>query len=205
MALTPKQQRFVEEYLVDLNATQAAIRAGYSKRSAEVEGCRLLKNAKVSAEIDAALQARSDRTQITADRVLTELGKIGFSDIRKAVRWQPNVTGMVEDPDTGEARMAITNEVALVGSDVIDDDTAAAIAEVSQTAQGGLKVKLHDKRAALVDIGRHLGMFKDKIEHSGPNGGPIVTKATHELTDEELAAIAAGGGAGAAPAKAGKG
>ena len=71
--LTPKQQRFISEYLVDLNATQAAIRAGYAKKSADVEGSRLLVNAKVSAAIAAAQAKRSERTEIDADYVLASI------------------------------------------------------------------------------------------------------------------------------------
>lgn len=167
MALTDKQRRFVEEYLLDLNATQAAIRAGYSEKTANEQGSRLLANVSVAAAVAQAQKSRSERTQITADKVLAELAKIGFSDIRRAVNWRANVTAMVEDPDTGEQRMAVTNEVVIVGSEEIDGDTAAAIAEISQTDRGGLKIKLHDKRAALVDIGKHLGMFKDKVEVTG--------------------------------------
>ena len=63
----------------------------------------------------------------------------------------------------------VTNNVQLVASEDIDDDTAAAIAEISQNATGGIKLKLHDKKGALVDIGRHLGMFVDKVEHSVMN------------------------------------
>jgi len=73
MALTPKQQRFVEEYLIDLNATQAAIRAGYSERTAEQQGSRLLSNVKVAKTINDALVSRSKRTKITADYVLTTI------------------------------------------------------------------------------------------------------------------------------------
>jgi phage terminase small subunit len=79
---------------------------------------------------------------------------------------------LVEEPD-GSQRLAVTNEVQLVDSDRLDDETAAAVAEISQTAQGGLKIKLHDKKSALDSIGRHLGMFKDKTELSGPDGSPI--------------------------------
>lgn len=165
--LTDKQHRFVEEYLIDLNATQAAIRAGYSSATARAIGAENLTKPDIAAAIELAQAKRSKRTEITADRVLQELAKIGFSDIRRAVSWKPNVTGAVEDEETGEVRFAVTNEVALVASDEVDDDTAAAIAEISQSSQGALKIKLHDKKGALVDIGRHLGMFTDKVEHSG--------------------------------------
>jgi phage terminase large subunit len=166
VALNEKQARFAAEYLIDLNATQAAVRAGYSAQTAYSQGQRLLKHVEVAAAIAKAQEGRAERTQITADQVLTELAKLGFSDIRKAINWQANVVGMVEGED-GEQRLAVTNQVCIVDSDKIDDGTAAAIAEISQTDKGGLKVKFYDKRAALVDIGRHLGMFKDKVEHSG--------------------------------------
>lgn len=167
--LTDKQARFVREYLVDLNAKQAAIRAGYSARSAEVEGSRLLKNAKVAAAIARERRAVSNRTGITPERVLLELAKFGFADIRKVIKWRALVTELEEDDD-GEPVLRTTNEVVLVDSDKIDADTAAAITEISQTKDGALKVKLVDKRAALVDIGRHLGMFKSGSAPSDESG-----------------------------------
>lgn len=166
MAFTDKQARFVAEYLVDLNATQAAIRAGYSAKTAYSQGDRLLKNVEVAAAVAERQKSIAGKLEITQERVVAELAKIGFADIRKVVNWKPNVTGMVED-ENGEQRLAITNEVALISSDEIDDETAGAIAEISQTDKGGLKVKLHDKRGALVDLGKHLGIFKDQVEHSG--------------------------------------
>jgi phage terminase small subunit len=176
--MTPKQQLFVDEYLIDLNATQAAIRAGYSEDTAYSQGQRLLKNVEIADAVRKAMDERSERTKFTADQVLAELAKIGFSDIRKAVKWfsQANIAqvdeteGEIED---GSIRFAVANQVELVSSDEIDDDTAAAISEVSMTDKGGLKVKLHDKRAALVDLGRHLKLFTDKVEASGPDGTPL--------------------------------
>lgn len=152
--LPPRQQRFVNEYLIDLNATQAAIRAGYSAKTADVQGPRLLGNVGVAAAIAKAQAKRSERTGITADRVLQELARIGFSDLRKAVSWSG---GTVELKSSAE----------------LDDDTAAAVAEVGQT-RDGVKIKLHDKQAALVSIGRHLGMFTDRTEHSGAVGVSFV-------------------------------
>ena len=83
MRLRPKQQRFIAEYLVDLNARQAAIRAGYSKATANSAGHRLLKNVDVSAALEAAMAERQIRREITADRVLRESAKIAFLDARK--------------------------------------------------------------------------------------------------------------------------
>lgn len=158
MALTAKKRRFADEYLIDLNATQAAIRAGYSAKTAASQGERLLRDVDVQKLLTERMKDREKRTEITQDKVLAELAKIGFADIRRALDWGPEV--MVVDEETGQT--AVSNGVALVASDKIDDDTAAAISEISQTANG-IKVKLHDKRAALVDIGRHLGIFNDKL------------------------------------------
>ena len=170
--LTPKQQRFVDEYLIDLNATQAAIRAGYREKAAYATGAENLRKPLIAAALTEAMKAREARTEITQDRVLDELAKIGFADIRKAVKWGDGIA--VTNPESGE--IEVSNGVSLIGSEEIDDATAASISEVSQTAQG-IKIKMHDKRAALVDIGRHLGMFKDKLEHTGLDGGPIKSRA----------------------------
>lgn len=182
-ALTRRQQCFVDEYLIDLNATRAAMRAGYSEKTAEQLGYQLLQKASVAHAIQESMDKRSQRTKITADKVLSELAKIGFSDIRKAVRWHSQATIAAIDSDEdmealadeGALRFAVANQVELISSVEIDDDTAASIAEISQSSTGALKVKLYDKRAALVDIGRHLGMFTDKIEHSGQIGMPDIT------------------------------
>ena len=150
MALTPKQARFVAEYLIDLNATQAAKRAGYSDRTANEQGCRLLANVKVAEAIAKAQDKRAGRTEITQDRVMAELAKLGFYDIRKAVRWGAVPIATPE----GE----LVYPVEMVPSEDMDDETAAAITEVSLTAQG-VKIKMADKLAALEKLGKHLGMF----------------------------------------------
>ena len=177
--MSPKRKLFVEEYLVDLNATQAAIRAGYSAKTAEQQGHQLLKDTSVAATIAEAQAKRSERTEITQDMVLRELAKIGFSDMRRLLRWTGNLPKMDIDAaeDTGEVEISVANFIQLFDSDDLDDETAGAIAEISQTKEGVLKVKLHDKQAALVNIGKHLGMFKDKVELSGnlgmlPYSGP---------------------------------
>lgn len=172
MSLTPKQQRFVGEYLVDLNATQAAMRAGYSEATAYSQGQRLLKNVEVAAAVGCRRAELAKKVELTQEMIVAELAKIGFSDIRKAVKWfsQTNIAavdaieGEIED---GSIRFAVANQVELISSGDIDDETAAAIAEVSMNAQGGLKVKFHDKQTALVNLGKHLGMFKETVRVEG--------------------------------------
>lgn len=187
MALNDKQQRFVEEYLIDLNATQAAIRAGYSEKSAGQMAHELLKKHEIQIALSESMKARAERTKITQDMVLMELAKIGFSDIRKVVKWGNTELRSTED-DSGELVEAY-HGLRLVASDEIDDSTAAAISEISEGREG-LKVKFHDKRASLVDIGRHLGMFKDKVELTGKDGGPVqqvvLTAADYKAARSEM-------------------
>ena len=152
MALTGKQERFVAEYLIDLSATQAAIRAGYSEKTAGQQGFALLKKVEIQSAISEAKAKRDKRTGITQDRVVAELAKLGFYDIRNAVRWgaKPDVT-----PD-GET----VYPVEMVASEEMDDETAAAVSEVSLTAQG-VKIKMADKRAALEALLRHVSGQSD--------------------------------------------
>lgn len=190
VALSNKQRRFVDEYLIDLNATQAAIRAGYKPKWVTTNVTKLLENTNVKEYLTERQSALSERTGITQDRVLKELAKIGFADIRKAVKWSPTLGELV----IGENIMQ-TNGVMLIDSEKLDDDTAAAISEVGQT-RDGIKIKFHDKRAALVDIGRHLGMFTDKVEHTGKDGEPIQLESkvkidTSNMSTEALLALSA--------------
>lgn len=164
--LTPKQLRFVDEYLVDLNATQAAIRAGYSAKTANEQGARLLANVSVQAALSERMKAREQRTEITQDMVVAELAKIAFSDQRKVMMWGPS-------------------GVKLRDSESLTEDDAAIVSEVSETitaAGGSLKLKTHDKVKALELLGKHLGMFKDKVEITGRNGGPVESQTV--IVDE---------------------
>ncbi len=199
--LNEKQRRFVEEYLIDLNATQAATRAGYSPRTANEQGARLLAHVSVAQAIRDALDRRSARTEITQDMVLAELAKIGFADMRKLLKWTGNLPRMdlIEAEESGEVEITAANFVRLFDSEELDDDIVGAIAEISQTKDGALKVKLHDKQAALVNIGKHLGMFKERVEHTGKDGGPIQTEQVQNDADaftRAIASIASRTGAG---------
>jgi phage terminase small subunit len=190
MALTAKQQRFVDEYLVDLNATQAAIRAGYSGKTARSISNENMTKPDIQAAIAKGMQARSGRVEITQDMVLKELAKIGFSDIRKVVRWGETQVRLIDSEDGEGEDLVPYHGLALIDSAEIDDNTAGAIAEVSQGKEG-LKVKLHDKKGALVDIGRHLGMFT-------PSGHADLDAQLKRLDIEkrraELKLIESGGG-----------
>ena len=122
-----------------------------------------MRKPEVAAAIAAGQAERAERTKITADRVVRELGRIAFADLRKAVRWQ------VDEAEGRAGKPAFQ----ILDSAAIDDDVAAAIREVGQDSRGSLRIKLHDKQAALVALGRHLGMFRDRLEHTGADGEPI--------------------------------
>jgi phage terminase small subunit len=188
MALTPKQERFVQEYLIDLNATQAAIRAGYSAKTANEQGSRLLTNVSVRSAIEAAQQKRADRTEITQDRVLQELARIAFFDLRKLYREDGSLKAMHELDDDAAAVLAGVDVVEMAGGAKIGGDEG-----VSHVPMFTKKAKIPDKVAALGLAMRHLGMLKDKTEVSGPNGGPIKTDTTVDiagLNPDQLRALA---------------
>lgn len=150
MALNDKQQRFVDEYLKDLNATQAAIRAGYSANRADSMGYENLRKPEIADAIAESMKARSARTGITQDRVLQELARIAFFDPRKMFH--------------GDGSPKAIHE--------LDDDTAAAVNGLDVVNIGNsdvgigqvLKYKVADKGAALANAMRHLGMFNDKLD-----------------------------------------
>lgn len=159
--LSKKQKLFGDEYLIDLNGTKAAIRAGYSAKTASSIATVLLKREDLQAYIQLRMSQREYRTEITQDRVLHELARIGFSDLSHYLRV---TTKRVQDFDV--------QEVEIFNTEDITPDDMKAVAEIKQTKEG-IALKLHDKVAALEKIGRHLGMFKDKVEVTGEAGGPL--------------------------------
>jgi phage terminase small subunit len=137
--LTPNQWRFVQEYIVDLDAGAAAIRAGYSAKSAGWLGYQLLQKPLVQQAVRDEKLARSARTGITQDRVVQELAILGFADLTDYVEWDKA-------------------SVVLKDSKTLDAAKRRAVIEVSQTATG-IKIKLADKKGALDSLGRHTNAF----------------------------------------------
>ena len=164
--LTPKRERFIAEYLVDLNATRAAIRAGYSRGTARQIGCRLLRNGSVAEAIATAQAELAGKLGVTVERIVTELARIGFSDIRDIIRWR-SVPAAASDVDRSETSAQATSVAEVRNADELTPDAAAAIAELSLRPSGSIRVRLHDKRAALVALGKHLGMFGERREETG--------------------------------------
>ncbi|HHX27616.1 MAG TPA: terminase small subunit [Firmicutes bacterium] len=164
--LTPRQERFVEEYLIDLNATQAAIRAGYSPASAGQQACDLLKLPKVRARIDIAVAERSKRTGVNADRVLLELAKLALANPLDVVE---ALDATIKDGATREDTAAIQS----IKVKTIPQKDGDPIIE--------REVRMYDKNKSLELLGKHLGMFIDKKEISGPGGEALVVKLEGEV------------------------
>lgn len=156
--MSPKQQRFVAEYLIDQNATQAAIRAGYATgHSAETQGHRLLRNAEIRAAIDADLKAATERAGLTPQKVREGWRRVIEADVRKLFGPDGQPLAITELGD---------NEAALLGG---LDVTQANLdpTDGKRDASKVLKYKLWDRAKYLEQAAKHLGMFVEKVEHSG--------------------------------------
>lgn len=181
--LKGKQARFVEEYIKDLNATQAAIRAGYSAKTARHMGAENLTKPNIAQAIEDASKERSDRCGIQADDVVRQLVRMGFADVRKLF--------------TPEGQLRPVHE--------LDDDTAAAIQSIEVVTKfipgpGDEppeveylhKIKMIDKIKPLELIGKHmgkqLGQWSERLEHTGKDGGPIQSVSA-DLSPEEASKL----------------
>lgn len=151
--LTDKEARFVEEYLIDLNATQAAIRAGYSKDAARNIAYETLSRERVKTAVEAAMAERSKRTGVTADRVIRELARIAFANMRDFADWGPG-------------------GVFLKESATLAHDEGACVQELSESRSekgSNVRFKLYDKRPALEMLARHLGLFEKDNDQKAIN------------------------------------
>lgn len=145
--MTEKQERFVSEYLIDLNATQAAIRSGYSAKTADQQGSRLLANVKVQQAVSEAMAERSKRTGVSQDRVVLELAKLAFVKMTDVV-----------------------NRDGAIRKDASDDDLACieSVKYKRSDSENGCmeerEVKIASKLKALELLGKHLGMWNEKLD-----------------------------------------
>lgn len=168
MALTDKQKRFCDEYLIDLNATQAAIRAGYSTKTAEQTASRLLRNVKVQEYIAKRQKELSRSTEITQERVIKELALIAFSnnaDYAHVVekKMQVEAGGALVDVLDKDGKPVMYRTVEPVLTEELTEEQKRALAVIKK-GRDGLEVKSCDKVKALELLGKHLGIFTDKIE-----------------------------------------
>lgn len=149
--MTEKQKIFADEYLIDLNATrayQAAYPSVKKEQTAAAAGARLLRNVKVAEYIAECMKERQKRTEVTQDRVVEELAAIAFAKATDYVAIKAN----------GPAAM-----VMIKSTDELSEDQVRAIAGIKEGANG-VEIKLNDKEKALELLGRHLGMWNDKLD-----------------------------------------
>lgn len=184
--ITEKQKRFVDEYIIDLNATRAYKAAYPSVKKDEVAASaavRLLRNVKVQAYMKERQKKIQERTEVTQDRVILELARIAFSngsDFAKVVT-KPRKRMVWNDQIQEYEEKEIEEQfVELVDTDALPVDKRAAIAAIKE-GKYGIEVASCDKVKALELIGKHLGMFKDKVEISGQVNNPMEGLTTEEL------------------------
>ena len=173
--LTPKQQRFVDEYLIDLNAKQSAIRAGYSEKTASEIGYQLLQKPDVEEAIIDAKKNRQQRLQVDSDYVLKRLVEIDQMDVLDIMDDKHNLLPLIKWPKVWRQYLS-----SLESLELSDADGAVK------------KIKWPDKVKNLELLGKHIavGAFKDKVEMTGKDGEPVqtnVTVATQEQIDEAIA------------------
>jgi phage terminase small subunit len=167
MALTDKHKRFADEYLIDLNASAAYLRAGYTSKNPDVDGYKLLVNPSIQEYIRKRMKDREKRTEITQDRVLQEYAKLGFSNITDYLRVKTGEQLVKYDNGDGvEYSKEMIQNVVLYDTEEVDPVKMHAVAEIKQT-KDGIALKLHDKKGALDSIARHLGMFQDNLNVKG--------------------------------------
>lgn len=170
-----RMMRFADEYAIDLNATSAAVRAGYSAKTAKQAGAKCLADERVQARIKELLEARSKRTEITQDRVLKRLAKIAFADLTDVVSWTHDI---INDGMGGDRPIL---KLHIKDSDKLSASARAGLLEVSETIEMNgnrtHKVKMRDGGSALSILAKHVGIGVTKVEVTGKNGKPIKTEA----------------------------
>jgi len=173
MALNAKQRAFVAQYLIDKNGAQAAIRAGYSEKTARTIASELLAKPDIKDAVEKGLKRIEDRANVTAERIRQELATLGYA----------NLLDYVELRVSGGKQALYLKPLA-----ELPPGASAAISELIQEKDGRIRVKLHSKTHALELLGRHKKMFTDKHELTGPNGGPIAIDDYTGLSDAQRAA-----------------
>ena len=183
--LTAKQQRFCDEYLIDLNATQAAIRAGYSEKTACEQGARLLANVKVQKYLQKRKTDRIERTEITQDMVLLELANIAFSNaadyaavVEKEAMAEVDGNMIPLFDEDGNPVKYRTVEPVLT-ADLTESQKRAL--SVIKKGRDGFEIKPYDKIRALELLGKHLGMFTEQVKVTGDVNNPMAGLTTEEL------------------------
>lgn len=160
--LTDKQRMFVKEYLIDLNATQAAIRAGYSQKTANEQGARMLANVSIQEEIQKEMNKRANRIEITADKVLQEIAKLAFVNVKDLYDEKGNLKDITDLDDNITSAISSIKVQQKAGDMKISlNSNEAPIQHIDEQVK---EIKLWDKKASLELLGKHLKLFTDVSE-----------------------------------------
>lgn len=173
---TPRQAAFIDQYMVDRNATQAAIRAGYAKRAAGVEGSRLLANAKIRSEIDRRIAATAEKLEVTAERVVRELAKVAFANMADYMRANADGSPVLDFS-------ALTrDQAAALGSVTVEEfkDGRSDKREVRRT-----KFQMWDKPRALELLGKHFKLFTEVHEHDHKGSLTLMGLMLRQIDEED--------------------
>lgn len=171
-SLTDREQLFVAEYLIDFNGTKSAIRAGYSPNSAAVTASQLLRKPNIKAEMDRQYSKIYDSLSTRARRVIEELVRISFSDVRELFDEKGNLLPIPDLPDSIAPAISSVEVVKRYS----DEETSEYVT----------KIRLWDKTKALQMLGKHLGILRDIVEHTGKDGGPIKLEETVTIDPDSL-------------------
>lgn len=156
---TAKQQRFIEEYPIDFNGTQAAVRAKYSKRTAGQQATRLLRNVHIQAAIQKRVGKLTAKADVTVERVLSELAKIGFANLGDYFRISKEGEPIIDLSDITEDQSAALQEIMV---EDFKDGRGDDVRDVRR-----VKIKMLDKSPALDKLGKYLAMFVDRVRLEG--------------------------------------
>lgn len=172
--MTPKEARFVSEYLVDLNATAAAVRAGYSPKTARTTAQEVLLKPHIAEAVEKAKSTRLARVTMTQDQVLDELALLAFSSVTNYVLDGSGNVVLAEGAPAGAERAIQSVKRRIIRAGRGDD---------AKTEQEIIEIKLWDKVAPLMRAGRHLDVhgFSDRIEHTGKDGEPLNPVTVYEI------------------------
>jgi phage terminase small subunit len=170
-SLPPRRRAFVEEYLVDLNATQAAIRAGYSPRTAQEISSELLSNPLVAAAVERGKAQRLARVGMSQDQVLQEMALLSHSSVS---HYEIDDRGQVQPaPGAPDGCMRAIQSIKKKTTVKVDGSITYDV-----------ELRLWSKPEPLKLMGKHVGLnFSDRIEHVGPGGGPIITEVRNTIVD----------------------
>ena len=182
--LTPKQAMFCKEYLVDLNATQAAIRSNYSKKTAGRIGQQNLQKVDIQAEIQKMMDKRADKVEITADKVLTEISKMAFANMMDYMTITEEGEAFVDLSKLTREQAAALSEVTV--DSYFDTSLAEGDDEKGKTVKK-IKIKLSDKKGNLELLGKHLKLFIDQKETKIT--GEIIHKVSTIDLDERISKV----------------